>query len=407
MCLVLTQSVPRSWLRFQQRWTVVSFEKGAASGFRRWRGSAWLCLMVPLAGILLALLAQAGTASPDVRTVSEPSALAQACAERSDGERGSLLPDDCKGMQDPCAWQEDFTWADLGGGATAMALFDDGSGPALYVGGSFPTAGGVVVNNIARWDGSSWAPLAGPSGVGTDLAVWTLEVFDDGSGPALFVGGYFDLAGGIPAHSIARWRADAWSSLSSPSTGLGGSAFALEAFGAALYAGGSFTEAGDESVSNIARWDGFAWTPLGSGADSRVTALAAFDDGIGPALYAGGWFTIAGGVVVNRVARWDGGVWSSLSGPSGAGVAGEDSSVFAFADYDDGSGPALFVGGYFATAGGVVVNNIARWDGSAWSALFGASGTGVSSHVLSLAVFDDGSGPALYAGGFFTTAASP
>ena len=52
----------------------------------------------------------------------------------------------------------------------------------------------------------------------------------------------------------------------------------------------------------------------------------------------------------------------------------------------------------------MTVNGVARWDGSAWSALSGPSGTGVERLVYALAVFDDGSGPALYAGGYFTTA---
>ena len=131
------------------------------------------------------------------------------------------------------------------------------------------------------------------------------------------------------------------------------------------------------AVNRVARWDGSAWSalsgPSGTGVDSSVIALAVFDDGTGPALYAGGWFSTAGGVTVNRVARWDGSAWSALSGPSGTGV---DGSVSALAVFDDGCGPALYAGGYFDTAGGVTVNHVARWDGSAWSALSGPRGRG-------------------------------
>ena len=38
---------------------------------------------------------------------------------------------------------------------------------------------------------------------------------------------------------------------------------------------------------------------------------------------------------------------------------------------DDGTGPALFAGGEFAAAGGVTVNRIAKWDGVTWHALDG------------------------------------
>ncbi len=74
--------------------------------------------------------------------------------------------------------------------------------------------------------------------------------------------------------------------------------------------------------------------------------------------------------------------------------------VHALTVSDDGDGPALYAGGWFTTAGGQAVSHIARWDGSAWSSV----GTGVNSAVHALAAYDDGEGPALYAGGLFTTA---
>jgi hypothetical protein len=126
-----------------------------------------------------------------------------------------------------------------------------------------------------------------------------------------------------------------------------------------------------------------------------VDALAVFDDGSGSALYAGGEFTTAGGISANGIAKWNGSSWSAL----GSGMAASGPPIVkALTPFDDGSGPALYAGGYFTTAGGVPANGIARWDGSSWSAL--GSGAGI---VYALAVFDAGSGPALYVGGGFTT----
>ena len=80
----------------------------------------------------------------------------------------------------------------------AIAVFDDGSGPALYAGGLFTTADGTTVNNVAKWNGSHWEALgSGMSGPGW---VKALAVFDDGSGPALYAGGYFTAAGGTAAN---------------------------------------------------------------------------------------------------------------------------------------------------------------------------------------------------------------
>jgi len=112
-----------------------------------------------------------------------------------------------------------------------------------------------------------------------------------------------------------------------------------------------------------------------------VLALAAS----GSDLCAGGYFTMAGGVSANNIAKWNGSTWSALG-------TGMNSSVLALAV----SGSDLYAGGGFTTAGGVNANRIARWDGSTWSAL----GTGIDSYPSSLAV----SGSDLYAGGSFTTA---
>jgi hypothetical protein len=77
-----------------------------------------------------------------------------------------------------------------------------------------------------------------------------------------------------------------------------------------------------------------------------------------------------------------------------------DASVAELTVFDDGSGPALYAGGDFTTAGDVAANRIAKRIGSSWTAL----GSGINGPVVALAGFDDGSGPALYAGGFFSSA---
>jgi hypothetical protein len=130
------------------------------------------------------------------------------------------------------------------------------------------------------------------------------------------------------------------------------------------------------------------WVSLGSGMNNIVYTLAVS----GTNLYAGGEFTNAGGVAVNYIAKWDGSAWSALG--SGLGSAWNNFG-WALAV----SGNNLYVGGPFATWNGAPANGIAKWDGSAWSAL----GSGVSGDlpwVSALAVI----GTNLYAGGYFTAA---
>ena len=80
-------------------------------------------------------------------------------------------------------------------------------------------------------------------------------------------------------------------------------------------------------------------------------------------------------------------------------LTGINGDVFTMTSFDDGSGPALFIGGSFSLAGTVPANNVVKWDGLAWSAL----GGGFDGQVTAMAVYDDGNGPALYAGGNFTS----
>jgi hypothetical protein len=129
------------------------------------------------------------------------------------------------------------------------------------------------------------------------------------------------------------------------------------------------------------------WVSLGSGMSSTVVALAVS----GTNLYAGGIFTNAGGVAANRIAKWDGSAWSAL----GSGISTTTFPPFPVTALAV-SGTNLYAGGNFTAAGGVPAIRIAKWDGNAWSAL----GSGMNSDIDALAV----SGTNLYAGGYFTMA---
>ena len=285
----------------------------------------------------------------------------------------------------------------LNGAGRVLAVLDDGGGPALFAGGSFSVAGNVGANSVAKWNGTSWTAF----GNGLGQAVECLAVYYDGGGPALHAGGWFLSAGGVPANRIAKWNGTSWSALGS---GLNGIPMAMvthdDGSGPALYVAGEFTAAGGVTRMRIARWNGVSWSTVGvalnNGLNSVVHALAVYDDGSGPALYVGGYFSSAGGMPVNKVARWDGSSWSAL----GSSV---NDAVLALAVYDDGGGPALYAGGRFSTAGGAPANRIAKWDGASWSPL-GGGVTGPSSRVEALEVYDDGNGPALYVGGTFEVA---
>ncbi len=310
------------------------------------------------------------------------------------GAWGECPPASCPEV----GWLPQFTTPGVGSPANALAVFDDGTGSALYFGGSFTEAGGLNVSKVARWDVEGWSALAGTI-TGT---VQCLLAHDDGSGPALYAGGTITSIDGVAVNRIARWDGHSWSPLGE---GLNGTVLALASYddgsGPALYAGGSFTAAGGSPASRLAKWDGTGWSAVGGGTNDTVRVLAVeptvkpgVERGLGPpGLLVGGDFTGAGSVPAKRIARWGRGTWSEIGG-------GTDGPVLAIAFVGDAvpSASGLVIGGCFTTAGGVPALRVARWSDGAWSAL----GAGFGSCVSTLAVFDDGGGPTLVAGGAFS-----
>ena len=141
---------------------------------------------------------------------------------------------------------------------STLCVYDDGTGPGLYAGGTLGSApwAPAAFEKLARYDGVAWEPVGGPVTGPYGTKVNSLCVFDDGSGPALFVGGLFWDVDGLPANHIARWDGAAWSDLGPGVDGrVDAMAVALSPLGRrALFVGGDFGQspAGDAS---FARWE--------------------------------------------------------------------------------------------------------------------------------------------------------
>ena len=331
-------------------------------------------------------------------------------------------------------------WSALGTGVNnivrALAVLPNGN---LVAGGYFTTAGGAPANYIAQWNGTSWSAMPGLNGSysGPDAeipCVAALTIAPDGT---LIAGGTFN---GVD--NIARWNGSTWSRMSyldglptnneptvtalttlpngdivaggkfimpAPPYDLGGVArwngsswvplgtgfsagFAAEVYiydfavlpNGDLVAGGRFTDVSGAPAANLARWNGSSWSAFGSGMNGVVRALDLLPSG---ELIASGNFTTANGVPANRIASWNGSAWSPLG-------SGTDQTVYASVIAPDGS---LFIGGLFASAGNSPARSLARWSGSQWSAI----GSGFNADVNTLITLPDGD---FIAGGSFTSA---
>ena len=304
---------------------------------------------------------------------------------------------------DPNSNEGAGAWTTLGSGmdAEVYALALDKTGN-LYAGGYFTTAGGVAANHVAKWNPTTrkWSALGTGSNNGVGGLVKTLAC--DASGN-LYAGGSFTTAGGANANYIAKWNGTAWVTLGtggSNGVGLDVNALAFDAAGN-LYVGGWFETAGGKPAAYLAVWNpkansgAGAWSALPNQVSNTVHALAFDTAGM---LYVGGAFMMAGTVDAYYIAKWNPSTqqWSALG--NGYGIYNTVTSLVC-----DKSGN-LYAGGFFSSVGEVTdAKYVAKWNpaanggNGAWSSL----GTGMDAPVNALSL--DASGN-LYTGGNFGNA---
>lgn len=310
-----------------------------------------------------------------------------------------------------------------------MAAFDpDGAGllsQRLIVGGDFTHMGGVAARGIAQWDGQAWSALGGGLFPRNDeLRVVDLLVHDDdGEGPlnpALYVAtlGARLNADEKNGHPVFRWDGTAFTKVGDTE---GGPFISLVFYdsgdGERLYGAGA--------GASLARLEDGAWRRVWLGAFvffnvnklipaqvNGVSVLGAF----GSNLYVESDTP----AFLNSLA-WDGSLGPEEFMPGallmGFGLTGGVAHDAVYFD-EDGDGPlpsSLYVVGRFTTAANqpngsdaFPARHFARWDGTRWHSL-GAEPDRQFFYrgITAITVFDDGTGPALHAGGYINTPPQP
>jgi trimeric autotransporter adhesin len=243
-----------------------------------------------------------------------------------------------------------------------------------------PPPGGTPALRVARWNGASWSAFGQGIGVFNYHPMFAIAELPNGD---VLASGAFPSVVGAPNQGtgISRWNGSAWVPIEPPTIGDGQALTRLP--NGDVVVGGTFTSLAGVAVNRLGRFDGTTWSPLGSGVsgsvNSSVSALATMPNGD---VIAGGEFQTAGGVPAQRVARWSGTAWSAM----GAGLGGNVTGLLARPNGD-------------VIASGLFVDRLARWDGSLWLGILPAT-TGAT--VASMVALPNGdlavTGSGLFAG---------
>ena len=270
---------------------------------------------------------------------------------------------------DDSAWWDGFVPPGVRGGGPSSGGDINAivrSGPNIYVGGDFDSAGGVPASNVARWDGTHWHPLGdGLDGIVHALFFW----YGD-----LHAGGEFQ----NPAPHIAKYWAGEWHQV-----GVGDFDDVVRCFidfRGELWVGGDFEKIGDQEIAYMASFDGVDWLDRdGCGADppwgnASVRSFVVYAD----TLRIGGTFEQCALVEAPYFAKyWESfGYWKPHD--SGEGLNG---SVNDFMERDG----ELWIGGEFGSVNDLPSRGIGLYSSSGFFQV--PPGGGADHDILDLEPF--------------------
>ena len=393
-----------------------------ATHVARWDGNQWFALPAgPTNGYVLGLATFAGSlyVGGTFTSVVTPQGVQPCGVARWDGTAWSAVGLPFNGPVWALRWHQgqlfvggEFTpsvnqpgryiarWTGTQWAAVGSSLLWQG-GEVVSLGtyqGDLIASGRILDQGIAgyaRWNGVSWSGFGNafnfPAYRGSAVTEFQGQLYAGDNLPLYGGGSQFD------PNPLARWTGTAWETVQSePGNGIQGSVYAVAASGRDAYVAGRFDTAGSVAATNIARWNGTNWNPLGAGLPSAVGALAVANGWVYAGNQDGAW-------------RWDGTNWISLPGLSGVtalaaqgtnvyanhlgffgdavgrgimtwngvewvGLGGGLTMTFGFEFYHPirsiaASDNDVYITGEFTAVGGVDATNVARWNGTSWSAL--------------------------------------
>jgi trimeric autotransporter adhesin len=258
--------------------------------------------------------------------------------------------------------------------------FEPGPQPNLngtvWTGLTLPNGDLVVGINdfqtIKRWNGTSWSPMGALLQGQLPGQIYALGLAPNGD---IIAGGTFNQSNGLPVNNIARWNGSSWVGLGTglqATTGLASVACIAFRPNGNILVGGFFDTAGGQPVNGIAEWDGSQWIALPSTPENRfVGAIAVLPNGD---LLAGGSTSNPNGPQFPGLMRFNGQSWAPFAGGISPPLDGStNQTIGVVRSIEVLANGNIVIGGRFGGVGSPATpaRDLALWNGSSWTA-FGA-----------------------------------
>jgi hypothetical protein len=140
----------------------------------------------------------------------------------------------------------------------------------LIAAGDFDSYNGTTLNNIAKWDGAAWVPLAN----GVNGVIYDMEILD---GDLIAAGKFTDADGNTNCSKIAKWNGTSWVAMG---TGLDGGLNGVRklfVYESQLFVGGDFDGSGSVLSANIIKWKGGNWIGLPNTITDIIGEIGVYD----------------------------------------------------------------------------------------------------------------------------------
>ena len=254
------------------------------------------------------------------------------------------------------------------GAVSAMIRVPSGE---LLIGGSFnQNTASQSLQYVGLFDGTTLRPMPGPGtgSVGLPFPVQALATGTESGVTVHYAGA------NTSTQPVYRWNGSAWSEITTLRNALifGLSHLDLnDGSPATLYAAGGITVTGITGQVPVARATPTGWATIGTELRNGFGYdIEAFDFGGGTALYASGILGISQPGAPAAINYWpvavlDNGVWKGV----GNNLTGTARSL---ASFDDGSGPALYAAGDLEVSGATIGSGLARFNGEYWELVDGS-----------------------------------